>query len=159
MIIFVITVLASQAVADLSEDRNVSQESAGAFSGNSFTSLITRRTGKVNNYKSYARRPMKKMVNSKGLQISKKRPATLPKRNRLKHKYSKPKPQRRPIKSKSSSNLNNKLSQGPIASRNPSKAKLQEKQFLVPRPVGPAFPFGLSPSAFLIPAIPTLVGK
>ena len=102
---------------------------------------------------------MKKSVNSKGLRISKKRPSALSKQNHLKPKYSKPKPQRRPIKSKSSSNLNNKLSQGPIASRNPSKAKLQEKQLLVPRPVGPAFPFGLSPSAFLIPAIPTLVGK
>jgi hypothetical protein len=158
-IILVFTVLATQTVADIIEDRNVSQESVGALTGNDFTSLITRRTGKVNNYKSYVRRPMKKMVNPKGLRISKKRPAALPKQNRVKHKYSKPKPQRRPIKSKLSSNLKNKLSQHPVAKRNPSKAEIQDKQFLVARLVSSAFPFGLLPAALLIPAIPTLVGK
>ena len=151
--------MASQTVADLIKERNVSQESFGVLSGNSFTSLITRRTGKVNNYKSYVRRPMKKRVNSKGLRISKKRPASLPNRNRLKPKYSKPQPPKRPIKSKLASNLKHKLSNHPIISRPSSKAKIQEKQFLVPRPVGPAFPFGLTPFALLIPAIPTLVGK
>jgi hypothetical protein len=158
-IIFVFTVLALQTVADLSKDRNISQESVGALSGNSSTSWITRRTGKANNYKSYVRRPMKKRVNSKGQRISKKRPSKMPKRNHLKPKYPKPKPQRRPIKTKVSSNLKNKLPQRPISTRNPPNAKIQDKQFLVPRPIGPAFPFGLSPAALLIPAIPTLVGK
>jgi hypothetical protein len=161
LIILVFTVLVSQ--ADVIKDRNVSQESGGALSMNSFTSWITRRIGKVQNSKSYVRRPMKKRTNGKGLRISKKRPASLPKRNHLKPKYSKPKylkpqHQKRPIKSKFSSNLKHKLSKHPLASRTPSKAKIQEKQFFVARPVGPAFPFGLTPSALLIPAIPTLVG-
>jgi hypothetical protein len=167
-IILVFTVLASLAVADIIKDKNVPPASGGALSVNSFTSWITRRIGKVQNSKSYLRRPMKKRVNGKGLRISKKRPASLPKRNRFKPNYSKPKyskpkyskaqHQKRPIKSKLSSNLKHQLSKHPIASRTPSKVKIQEKQFLVARPIGPAFPFGLTPSALLIPAIPTLVG-
>ena len=42
--------------------------------------------------------------------------------------------------------------------RRPSKPKIQEKQFFLPRP-RPILPFRLNPAAFLIPAIPTLVGK
>ena len=52
------------------------------------------------------------------------------------------------------------------------RKRIKEKQFLLPNPIllprpnpillprpRPTFPFGLSPAALLIPAIPTLVGK
>ena len=39
----------------------------------------------------------------------------------------------------------------------PQKQKIQQKQFVV-RPRPPLLPFRLTPAAFLIPAIPTLVG-
>ena len=39
------------------------------------------------------------------------------------------------------------------------KQKIQDKQFVVTGPRTSIFPFSLTPAAFLIPAIPTLVGK
>ena len=120
---------------------------------NSLSAWVWKRMGELTSYKSN-RGTLKK--NSKPIIPLKRKPQSSIRKN------TKLQAPRRPLRSKfPSSKIKMKNTKGHLPSKKSSKAQLQDKQFLVggPVPVGPAFPFGLTPSALLIPAIPTLVGK
>ena len=137
----------------LSDSVKHSRQMVDKSTDNSLSAWVWKRMGELTSYKSN-RGTLKK--NSKPTIPLKRKPQSSIR------KTTKLQAPRRPLRSKYPSNkIKMKNTKGHLQSKKSSKAQLQDKQFLVggPVPVGPAFPFGLTPSALLIPAIPTLVGK